>query len=107
MTTLALISLPLADSNGWGMHGTGWWAPMMIGMVLFWGAIILGIVWLVRGGFDRRPQGQEETALSLLDRRFAEGALSLDDYHQRRKILSGAATASPAGGADHSESEVR
>jgi putative membrane protein len=89
MTTLALITLTLADSDGWDMHGGGWWAPMMIGMVLFWGAIILGIVWLVRNASERQPRGNDQSALEILDRRFAEGALSVDEYHQRRDVLTG------------------
>ena len=105
MTTLALISLPLADSDGWGMHGAGWWAPMMVGMVLFWGAIILGIVWLVRNATDRRRERHEPSAAAILDRRFAEGAISVDDYHHRRNALAGA-SGSPAGeGITSTESE--
>lgn len=88
MTTLALIILPLADSDGWDMHGAGGWAPMMIGMLLFWGAIILGIVWLIRNGIDRRPTLHEQTAVEILDRRFAEGAISPDDYHERKSVLT-------------------
>ena len=68
---------------------------MMIGMALFWGAIILGLVWLIRDGDGRRQAGPEETALAILDRRFAEGALSLDDYHQRKSVLTGAAAPRP------------
>ena len=94
MTTLAMTSL-LADSNSWNMHGSGWWAPMMIGMVLFWGAVVLGIVWLTRGGLERRRQQTEDTALSVLDRRLAEGSLSVDEYSQRRSILMGAPPSPP------------
>jgi putative membrane protein len=93
MTTLALTTLPLADS--WDMHdgwGGAWMVPMMLGMALFWGAIILGVVWLIRNGVEPRPRQAGETALTILDRRFAEGALSLDDYHQRRNVLTGVAT---------------
>jgi putative membrane protein len=89
MAALTLITLPLADSDGWGMHGAGWLLPMMIGMVLFWGAVIFGIVWLVRNASDRRPREDEQSALEILDRRFAEGAVSADEYHQRRAVLSG------------------
>jgi uncharacterized membrane protein len=63
---------------------------MMIGIGLFWVAIILGLVWLVRDRTDHRQRPSEETALTILDRRFAEGAVSLDDYHQRRAVLTGA-----------------
>jgi uncharacterized membrane protein len=87
MATLADTILPLADT--WTMHdGWGWMMPMMFGMALFWGAIILGFVWLVRDGFVRR-EGHEDTALTILDHRFAEGALSADEYHQRRNTLTG------------------
>jgi hypothetical protein len=68
---------------------------MMIGMALFWGAIILGLVWLIGDGPGRRQPDPEETALAILDRRFAEGALSLDDYQQRRGVLTGAAASRP------------
>ena len=95
MTTVGLV---LADS--WGMHGdvgAGWWIVMMLGMVVFWGAIILLIVWLVRGGFDsRRPQNV--TATEILERRFAEGAITVEDYRTRREVLtngSGAAGEEP------------
>ena len=64
---------------------------MMIGMAFFWGAIILGIVWLIRNGTEPQQRQPKETAVMILNRRFAEGALSLDDYHQRRGVLTGAA----------------
>ena len=84
------LAVPLADT--WGMHddghmGTGWWIVMMLGMVIFWGAIILLVVWLVRGGFGA-PRPNNATALDILERRFAEGGISVEDYHARRKILS-------------------
>jgi uncharacterized membrane protein len=63
---------------------------MMIGMGLFWLALILGVVWLVRDGLDHRRQQPEETALAILDRRFAEGAVSIDEYQQRRDVLTDA-----------------
>lgn len=69
---------------------------MMIGMGLFWLAVILGLVWFARDGFDRRQHQPKETALAILDRRFAEGAVSLDEYHQRRDVLTGAAALRPA-----------
>jgi uncharacterized membrane protein len=65
---------------------------MMIGMGIFWLAIALGFVWLVRDGVEHRPQEPPtENALTILDRRFAEGAVSPDEYKQRRDVLTGAA----------------
>ena len=46
---------------------------MMIGMGLFWVAVILGFTWLVRDWTDHRQRPPEETPLTILDRRFAEG----------------------------------
>jgi putative membrane protein len=89
---IALI-IPVADT--WGMHGdvgAGWMILMMALMVLFWAAIILGIVWLVRGaawGWTKRPESAatKETPAEILERRFAEGAITVEDYRERRKVL--------------------
>ena len=68
----------------------GWWL-MMIGMVVFWALVVLGIVWLVREMSGRGGLGshREPDALELLDRRLAEGTISPEDYHERRAILTG------------------
>lgn len=82
-------ALPLAD--GWGMHGdigSGWWIVMMVGMTLFWGAIILGAFAVFRGALRGSPERRDETATEILDRRFAEGTISLEDYELRRNKLS-------------------
>ena len=75
----------------WGRGaGGGWWIGHLIFMLLVAALLILAIVWLVRnlsagpGGHRREP-----TALELLDRRFAEGAISVDEYNERRRILGG------------------
>lgn len=81
--------IPLADS--WGMHGdvgAGWMVLMMILMVLFWAAVIFGIVWLVRGGSDGWRSARKETPTEILERRFAEGAISAEEYHERREVFS-------------------
>ena len=61
---------------------------MMLGMVFFWGAIIVGIVWLARGGFDGRREERRETPTEILDRRFAEGTITAEDYNERRKVIA-------------------
>jgi putative membrane protein len=77
------------DTNG--HMGGGWWIVMMLWMVLFWGAVIFGIVWLVRGGVSSQSwrASREATPLETLDRRFAEGTISVDEYHERRRVLTG------------------
>jgi putative membrane protein len=87
LTSAALL---LADFDG-HMDG-GWWVVMATGMVLFWGLVIVGLVWLARElagrGGGLRPR---QDPLELLDRRLAEGTISPEDYHERREILGGSA----------------
>jgi putative membrane protein len=83
----------LADTwmhgNNWGW---GWMTLMMVAMLLFWGAVIFGIFWLIRGaargewGRSERPT-DKESPLDILDRRFAEGEITPEDYQTRRKVL--------------------
>jgi putative membrane protein len=82
----------LAETWMHGGWGWGWMTLMMVVMVLFWGAVIFGIVWLIRsvarGGST--PMGapvSRESPLEILDRHFAEGALTPEDYRARREVL--------------------
>lgn len=76
------------DTNG--HMGGGWWIVMMIWMVIFWVAVVAGVVWLVRGGFSERWRAERrESPLEILDRRFAEGAMSADEYRERREVITG------------------
>ncbi|HEU5063755.1 MAG TPA: hypothetical protein VFT79_11475 [Solirubrobacterales bacterium] len=79
---------------GWGDHmdwDDGWWLVMMIGMVIFWALVVLGIVWLARELSGRPGLGghRNPDPLELLDRRLAEGTVSPEDYRERRAILTG------------------
>lgn len=99
-TALTSVVLLLAASHGDSGHmdwGNGWW----IVMLLFWVAVIAGVVWLMvwraRGG--TRGVGasthDQTGALDLLDRRLAEGQISVEEYEERRRVLSsGTGTAS-------------
>ena len=80
-------AIPLTDTWMHGGWGWGWMTLMMFGMVLFWAAIIFGVVWLIRTTVDRRPEPQSESPLGVLERRFAQGTISADDYRARREIL--------------------
>jgi putative membrane protein len=89
MNIASTVLADMWDTNG--HMGGGWWIVMMLWMMFFWGAVIFGIVWLARGGASsqswRAPR--EPTPLETLDRRFAEGAISVDEYHERRRVLTG------------------
>lgn len=86
-----LVAITLADVGhmDWDVSG-GWWIVMVLGMAIFWGLIILGIVWLVRElGGSHRHTGASSDALSVLDHRLAEGAITPDEYRERRAMLTG------------------
>jgi putative membrane protein len=86
------LAVTLADS--WGMHGSdvGWgWMVVMAGvMILFWGAVIFGIIWLARGGTGGwgRREPRSEAPSEILERRFVEGAISAEEYHERREVIA-------------------
>jgi putative membrane protein len=86
----ASLSL-LVFADTWGMHdndiGTGWMIVMMLGMVVFWGLVIVGIVWLLREAIGRGHQATSGDPLGILDRRLAEGQISVEEYEQRRRVL--------------------
>jgi uncharacterized membrane protein len=86
--------MALADTWMHGGVGWGWMALMMILMVLFWAAVIFGIFWLVRTTVDRRPEARTDAPLEVLERRFAEGAITEEDYRARREILLNGAVGS-------------
>ena len=86
--------LLLADDGWWDGHMSGgWWIVMMIGMVLFWVLVIVLVVWLIRGGADifgsRTPERGEPRmdALQILERRLAEGDITVEEYRERRSVL--------------------
>lgn len=87
MIAASLSLLYYADT--WGMHdndvGAGWMIVMMIGMAIFWGLIILGIVWLVRSAPWTHPS--YGSPLEILDRRFAAGEMNAEEYRERRSML--------------------
>ena len=82
---------------GYGSGIGGWgYALMAIGMVLFWGALIYGIVALARYARRDGPRGYEPAGPSapeperLLAERFARGEIDEDDYRQRLTSLRAA-----------------
>lgn len=83
---------PHGDSDDHMDWDGGWWIVMAIGMILFWGLVILGIVWLVREltrSRRTRRGDAEPDAVAILERRLASGEISADEYRERRAILRG------------------
>jgi putative membrane protein len=87
-----LLAGPLqADPGGNGYYGhmSGWGMGLGFGMmILFWGALIVGAVFLVRW-FSEQGQGtgRKSDALETLKQRLARGEIDIEDYEARRKAL--------------------
>lgn len=82
--------------DGWE-HMMGWGGTMFggIGMLLFWGVIIVLLVLFARsfmGGARTQSRSQSprsgSTALDILQERYAKGAISKEEYEQRKKTLT-------------------
>jgi putative membrane protein len=73
---------------GWG-YGMGWFG--WIFMIVFWIAVIGGVVLLVRWiglptDKGRGPQSQE-SALDILKKRYAKGEISKEEYERIKKDI--------------------
>jgi putative membrane protein len=79
MIPTAFLDSLIAFAGGW------WFLPGPLLALL----LIIAIVFLVRGGSGRPPgtAGNRESAIDVLDRRFAEGELTLEQYRERRSVL--------------------
>ena len=84
----------------WNGMGGGWWFPMTIMMIAFWGGIIWFAVSVIRRPNNTPPPtGPESVAHSstsnvsrksaqeILEIRLARGEIELDDYRQRLNAL--------------------
>ena len=71
---------------GFGSYG-GWWLMGMGMMVLFLIAIILLVVWAVRGLYPRQVRSGREQALETLQQRYAAGEINAAEYEQARARL--------------------
>jgi len=73
--------------DNWGFHhgdvGSGWWILMMLGMVIFWGAVIAFVVWIMRGSVGARTNRPQET----LRHRLADGSITVEEYERRLAAL--------------------
>jgi putative membrane protein len=75
---------------GWG-YGMGWFG--MIIMAVFWIALIVGAVFLIRWfttsrGERGRDAPSKESALEILKKRYARGEIGKEEFEEKRKDLT-------------------
>ena len=95
-----LAATPLAYAQGYGygygpgmMGGYGWGGGSgfgMIGMILWWVLLILGIVLLAKWLFGGGPGGGRasgDRALEILKERYARGEIDKNEFEQKKRDL--------------------
>lgn len=73
----------------WDWGGFGWiyGLLMMVFMVAFWGAVIWGLVALLRGPVRHWGQSDRDDAEQALAGRFAGGEIDEAEYRERLQVL--------------------
>lgn len=80
----------------WGWNGGWGWGGVVVSilMLLFWAAIIVGIVLVVRSlassqasGAGQDAQARRSTALDVLEERYARGEIDREEFVRRRDDL--------------------
>ena len=85
---------PWGIDSPWGMHmmwGT-FGIGMMLFMLVFWVLVILGIVVLIRWAWTSMGQAAQkgesaETALNILEKRYARGEIYKEEFEAKRRDL--------------------
>lgn len=71
--------------------GAGWWILMAVMMIVFWGLVVLGVVWLVRSLASGRHGIRSRSPVEVLEHRLAAGEISPEEYRERRSAIEGEA----------------
>lgn len=85
------------DGGPWGMHmmmWNSWGIGMMIMMFLFWAAVIVAIIFFIRWLITSGKAGPSASntphtgsALEILQKRYARGEITKQDYDDMRRAL--------------------
>ncbi len=95
-----IIVLGSVISLFWSFSGSSYYGGMMgpwmmwglgmggIFMIIFWGLIILGVIFLIRwlAGMTKTTKS-EESALDILKKRYARGEINKEEYEQKKRDL--------------------
>ena len=90
---VGISDLTLAPS-GWRDYGMGpgmmwgWWGMGWIFMIIFWGLLIVGLIFLIRYLMGATKAGRgEESAIAILKKRYARGEINKEEFEQKKRDL--------------------
>ena len=77
---------------GHGMMNWGWWGMGWIFMIIFWGLIIVGLIFLIKwlAGLSRPRVSYDkgrDSALEILRERYAKGEINKEEFEQKKRDL--------------------
>jgi putative membrane protein len=80
--------------GGWRDYGMGpgmmegWWGMGWILMIIFWGLVVVGLIFLIRW-LVKMPETPrvEESALDILKKRYARGEINKEAFEQKKNDL--------------------
>jgi len=73
----------------WGIGMGEWWMVLgIIGTVVFWGGVIVLVIWAVKKLSQRSGGGEVKGALDVLKERYARGEINKEQFEQMKKDLS-------------------
>ena len=56
-------------------------------MLIFWGALILLLIWLFKGISTNGSERTDNSPRDILERRYARGEIGRDEYLEKKKSL--------------------
>ena len=74
----------------WGYYGMSWFWHII--MIVFWIAVIVGIIFLIRWLILSARNGtkgpnREDSALEILRKRYAKGEINREEFEEKKKDL--------------------
>ncbi len=80
------------EMPGPGMMDWGWWGMGWIFMIIFWGLVIVGMIflikWLAGLSRSRAPFNKDrDSALEILRQRYAKGEIDKEEFYQKKRDL--------------------
>lgn len=75
----------------WGMHPYwgAWGIGMMFMMLVFWGLVIVALVFGIRWLITQGREAQTDSPLDILKRRYARGEIDKEEYEAKKQDLLG------------------